>query len=82
MGRLGTAVTATNTFHSNVAFRNSTGVLVYVQTGHVGQMATLVNASSMPAEVWWDLFYTDYYDAVNDLWGQDGSGRPYLIRTP
>jgi hypothetical protein len=82
MGRLGTAVTAVNTFHSNVAFRNSTGVLVYVQTGHVGQMATLVNASSMPAEVWWDLFYTDYYDAVNDLWGQDGSGRPYLIRTP
>jgi len=82
MGRLGTAVTAVNTFHSNVAFRSSTGLLVYIQTGHVGQMATLVNASSMPAEVWWNSFYTDYYDAVNDLWGQDGSGRPYLIRTP
>jgi hypothetical protein len=50
----------------NVAFRSSTGLLVYVQTSHVGQMATRVNASSMPAEAWWNVFYIDYYDAVSD----------------
>jgi len=80
VGRLGTVVTLSNTYHSNVSYRNASGVLVYGQTGQAGQMATLVDAYNMPTVIWWNTFYNDYYDSVNNLWAQDGTGRPYLIR--
>lgn len=80
LGRIGTAATLSNTYHSNVSYRNASGVEVYGQTGQAGQMATLVDAFNMPTLIWWDNFYDSYYDSVNSLWAQDGTGRPYLVR--
>jgi hypothetical protein len=80
VGRLGTVVTLSDTYHSNVSYRNASGVLVYGQTGQAGQMATLVDAYNMPTLTWWNTFYNNYYSPANSLWAQDGTGRPYLIR--
>ena len=81
-GRIGQNVTFTNTFYSYVGYRlNTTTTVTYTLTGQTGQMATVVSTTSMPNSTWWNNFYNNYYDPANDYWGQDGSGRPYLIRT-
>lgn len=81
LGGKGTLITIANTFHSYVIYRDSSGNPTYIEPSSPrGQMSTLVNASSMPTKAWWDNFYDVNYDPVNDLWEQDITGRPILIR--
>jgi hypothetical protein len=64
-----------NVYYSNVLFVDD-----YVaSTSSKVINGTVVNATSMPSNAWWDGFYTNF-DSANDLWTQDASGRPVLIR--
>ncbi len=72
------ATTSTNVFHSNVAYRSSSGTVVYDTTSQLGEMAVVVNAGSMPSVAWWNNFAT-YFLAAEPLWLQDPvTGRLYL----
>jgi hypothetical protein len=76
-----TKPTLTRTYYSQVIFRSSSGTVVYTpSTTPTGQMAILVNASTMPSSLWWDTF-SQNGNFTTDLWAQDTlTGRLYLIR--
>jgi hypothetical protein len=74
-----TQSTLTRSHYSRVGFRATGGVLSYTVTGWTGQMSTVVppNNSTAPTNTWWNTFYSNF---DTQIWAQDGSGRPYLIR--
>jgi hypothetical protein len=76
-----TRPTLLRTFYSQVIFSSSSGTIVYTPSSTPsGQMATLVNAASMPSSTWWNGFATAG-NFSSELWGQDvATGRLYLIR--
>lgn len=75
LGRKSEDIVLNNVFYSNVFFVN--GYTPSTSTSVIN--STVVNASSMPNITWWNGFYVSF-DAANDLWTQDGTGRPVLIR--
>lgn len=75
VGRERSSATITNTYYSNVIFKDN--YVTPVNT--TGLHGTIVNASSMPGITWWNSF-AQVYMTSNSLWGQDLSGRLGLIR--
>jgi len=70
--------TMSDTYYSEVMFKRSDGSTGYTPaSGYTGVFSTLVNESSMPSISWWNNFAIDF---DNSIWGQDSSGRLYLIR--
>ena len=70
--------TMSNTYYSMVEFNHLDGTIGYTpESGYTGVFSTLVNESSMPSNSWWDNFAINF---DNSIWGQDSSGRLYLIR--
>ncbi len=75
LGRRKTDFTLSDVYYSNVLFVDD-----YVASSGTGIInGTVVNATSMPDNTWWNTFYVDFSTA-NSLWTQDGTGRPILIR--
>jgi len=75
LGRKKTAITLSDVYYSNVLFVNS-----YTPSSGNGIInGTVVNASTMPSNTWWNTFYVNF-TAANSLWTQDGTGKPILIR--
>ncbi|TVP86103.1 MAG: hypothetical protein EA375_02240 [Acholeplasmataceae bacterium] len=71
--------TITQTYYSFVAFRSSTGAVVYSPDGTpTGQMSTVVVEDDYPGNAWWNSAHA-ILSAENDAWKQDSvTGRPYL----
>jgi len=75
LGRKKASITLNEVYYSNVLFVDD-----YVaSTSNNVINGTVVNATSMPSNTWWNGFFTAY-SAANSLWTQDASGRPILIR--
>lgn len=79
VGRDRGSVTLNSSFYSMVEFTSQSGSSTYTPYLPIGVMSTVVNASSMPNNSWWNGFATSF-NAANSLWNQDSSGRLYLIR--
>jgi hypothetical protein len=78
IGRNQATYTMTNSFYSMVQFRHTDNSIYYTpDSGAQGVFSAVVNASSMPSNAWWNNFFTSF---DNGLWGQDASGRLFLIR--
>lgn len=75
IGRRVPNLTLTDSFYSNALFGTSSTP----STSSSVLNATVVNATSMPSNTWWNTFKVDF-DAANNLWAQDATGRLYLIR--
>jgi len=75
LGRKKADITLTNVYYSDVLFVDD-----YIPSSGSGIInSTVVNASSMPSNAWWNTFFVNFSTA-NSLWTQDVSGRPILIR--
>jgi hypothetical protein len=79
-GRDGTQATLLRTYRSYVAYRTSTGTVSYTQTGQTGQIGTLVSATAMPTEAWWNGYYVNLVAGNTDWVQTPVTGRPYLNR--
>lgn len=81
-GRQSFNATLTDVYYSFVAFRSSTGTVIYTpDISLTGQNGTLVSATSLPTVTWWNNAYTTFSQA-NNLWQQDPvTGRLELIRS-
>ncbi len=80
IGASGGSISMTNAYYSMVAFRSSSGTVIYTPDRTLrGINAELVNASTLPDAPWWNTFSTEFYSA-NNLWNQDITGRLYLSR--
>ncbi len=75
LGRKKANITLNEVYYSNVLFVN--GYIPSTSSNVIN--STVVNASTMPSNSWWNGFYVEYALA-NSLWTQDGTGRPVLIR--
>jgi hypothetical protein len=71
--------TITEAYYAFVAFRSSSGTIVYTPDGTpTGQMSTVVVADDYPSSAWWDSAHA-VLSTTNPLWIQDEiTGRPIL----
>ncbi len=74
LGRKKADITLSDVYYSKVLFVDD-----YIPSSGSIINGTVVNASTMPDNTWWNTFYADF-TAANSLWTQDGTGRPILIR--
>ena len=76
IGASSTAYNKTRTYYANVTYRASNGSFITSPDTTIrGTMADLA-AADIP---WWNDFKINF-DSANNLWGQDSTGRLYLIR--
>jgi len=78
VGRVSNTATINNVFHSQVAYRDASGGIVFTTTSQFGQMSPFVSQTNMPTNSWWNNFATSFLPA--DLaWTQEAATRRLVL---